>query len=264
MLRVSGRTTSGCPTVAFAASRDFERTPEILQGWNQLLEATENLYALYCSPPWFDHLLSGGDEHLFLAVARNEGEALVGIAPVRVGPYDLKFDVKGYTLGKTSIRAATLLGSQPLLPPDAGLHDQLFTTLARALPACEGIYLHSVPTASYCWDYLQTSPTIRGQFLLYLAEGGRPFHALVLPPTFEEYLAKFKPKKRYNLKRQVRLLRDHGGGLQMLRIETPDQVPEFLEAATTVVRQSGRHKGIGTKIETSPRCQRGLADLAHR
>jgi hypothetical protein len=44
-------------------------------------------------------------------------------------------------------------------------------------------------------------------------------------------LARFDRKKRYNLKRQLRLLEDHcQGGLDLQRFERPDQVPSLIEA----------------------------------
>jgi CelD/BcsL family acetyltransferase involved in cellulose biosynthesis len=54
-----------------------------------------------------------------------------------------------------------------------------------------------------------------------------------MPATFEQYLQQnFKAKTRYNLRRQVRRLREHGrGALELVRIENGAQVPEFLDAA---------------------------------
>jgi CelD/BcsL family acetyltransferase involved in cellulose biosynthesis len=61
--------------------------------------------------------------------------------------------------------------------------------------------------------------------------GWRETHAIPLPADFQQYLQQFSAKKRFNLNRQIRQLRDHGNGqLQLNRIELPEQVAGFIAA----------------------------------
>ncbi len=54
-------------------------------------------------------------------------------------------------------------------------------------------------------------------------------YTISLPPTYDEFLARYSAKKRYNLRRQFRQLEQYAGaGLTLRRFETPDEVPEFL------------------------------------
>jgi hypothetical protein len=103
---------------------------------------------------------------------------------------------------------------------------------------------------------------MRPFFLLYEPEGVRRSHLLRLPERFADYLARFRSKKRYNLQRQVRLLRGHfAGGLRLERVTRPDEVPAFLAAAREVETESWQGRVSGPRLDRSPG---KLADAAAR
>src|SRR5205085_12632097 len=142
--------------------------------------------------------------------------------------YDLSCIVRGRVLWRWRVPAIAVLGSEPLMPPDAAVHDRLFAAIAASDPHADAIYFHSLPTDSFCWSYLQESSSIREHFLLHVVAGPRPFHLLRVPQSFNDFVAGFRPKKRYNLARQVRVLRDHAGGeLRLQRVDSPAHVPGF-------------------------------------
>jgi hypothetical protein len=67
--------------------------------------------------------------------------------------------------------------------------------------------------------------------------GRQARHTIPLPATFEEYLAKLTAKKRYNLKRQVRLLKAFANGaLELRRVDTPEDVPLLVESVSALRR----------------------------
>src|SRR6266436_2119320 len=78
---------------------------------------------------------------------------LVGSAPLRCTNRRLRFELKSRILWSFRLRAVSILGGQPLLVPDTELHNQLFASVLAAAPECDAIYLHSVPTDSFCWSY---------------------------------------------------------------------------------------------------------------
>jgi hypothetical protein len=130
-----------------------------------------------------------------------------------------------------------VLGSEPLIPNDPTLHDRLFITLADAFPDCDAIGMDSVAIDSFLWRHCHDSRAIRDYFLLHIPYGRQACHTIPLPATFDEYLAKFTAKKRYNLRRQVRLLQTFANGaLELRRIETPDEVPLLLESVSAFRR----------------------------
>src|SRR5205085_12301169 len=85
---------------------------------------------------------------------------------------------------------------------------------------------------------------ITGRFFVFTWPGLDHIHTIPLPATFEAFLAKYDAKKRYNLRRQLRLLRERTrGSLEFRRITAPGDVPLFLdaEAALTGDGSSSRY-----------------------
>lgn len=254
-------------SISFVSSPEKWNLPNLRQEWQKLLESSESLDLLYQSPQWFDHLAATDpdDIRLVLGVAQNDAGSLVGIVPIRVDRYNLKFDISSYSLWRTTLRRASILGSQPLLPPDKKLYYRLFTAILENIPECDCIYMDSVPTDSFLWQYLERTRGNRDLGMLYVPDGIRPYHSILLPPTFEEYLLKFHRKKRHTLKSKVKMLRELGGGkLTMLRVDSEDQIQTFLKGAVSVARHSWQQKRLGTRIDNSRQRHSTLSDLAGR
>jgi hypothetical protein len=82
-----------------------------------------------------------------------------------------------------------------------------------------------------------------------------------LPGAFDEYLAQFKRKRRYNLRRQLKRLVDHSGGtLQLRRIHTPDQVGCLRDAISVLL--TGQKQRYGSSEAIMP--PEAMVDLAER
>ena len=98
-----------------------------------------------------------------------------------------------------------------------------------------------------------------------MVEGVRPYHILPLPPTFEQYLAQYNSKKRYNLKRQIKILSERGGGrLELRRIDSPDDVQCLLDAEAQRAPDPRRFSGLGGKQADSFWTRRKIVDMAER
>ena len=161
-----------------------------------------------------------------------------------MGRLELKFNVAGRVLGRSGLSGVTLLGSLPLLPTDVVLYDGLFDTISRRFSGCGIIRVDSVPTDSPFWRYLQHSQYLRKSFFVHVPDGIRQCHMIPLPATFEDYLGQLKSKKRYNIKRQIRLLRTHGAGrLELRRVQSRDQIPTF-DNQVRIVKQASQVLGI--------------------
>jgi hypothetical protein len=209
--------------------------------------------------------LRGPEERVAVAVTRDSAGRVGGVTPLRVGPSALNFRVGANTLGAVPLRKLWLAGGQPGLPPRAALHDALFHTLTSAFPDCDCIGLSPVAADDFLWDYLHTSDVIRRHFLVYAVDGVCPYHTLPLPASFEAYLGQYSAKKRYNLKRQVRLLREHGqGNLELRRATAPADVPALFEAAASLARKAGRARHSARCLGDSASERRHYTDLAAR
>jgi hypothetical protein len=241
--------------------------PNLRKDWENLLSSSSNLGVMYQSPEWCEHLIATDFENsqLSLGLAKDDKGRIIGIVPIRVGIYNLKFDVYASALWKTKLRTASILGSQPLLPNDVHLYESLFASIWNNLPECDCIYMDSIPTDSHLWQYLKKSGSNQKKYMIYVPDGLRPYHSILLPATFDEYVSKFKRKKRYNLERQVNLLRDHGNGrLEMLRVDSGDQIQTFLEGAVAVAKGSWQQTRIGTRIDKTQESYIRFTDLTQR
>jgi hypothetical protein len=231
-----------------------------------LLVGSHSLYLQYQSPDWLAHLHETNSDWLAPPVVVRDGSGrLIGLAPLASKPRELEFRVRDRSFARFRLKTVAVQGSVPLLPDEPSLYDRLFDAVAQSAPDCDAIYLHSVPVDSFCWSHVARSTSIRSRFLVYIPGGTRPFHSIELPATFQQYLSKFKSKKRYNLGRQVRLLREHAvGELRLERIESPEQVPAFMVAATAVVQRSWQGREMFAEIDQAIDRPASLEALARR
>lgn len=239
--------------------------PEFRRDWQALVATSRNLYSQYQSPQWFDHLRAIGDPGLLppLAVTDRDGR-LAGIVPLSFGERDLIFTTKERILWRSVLQVVSILGSDPLMPDDPELVGRVFAEALDSAPGADGVYLHSVAADGILWRHLKVESRRRDR-LVYLASGRRPFHFLELPETFQAYLAKFGAKKRYNLARQVRLLREQAAGrLELHRIERPQDVVGFAGDTATVVERSWQGELTTSGVTRAARDPRALEDLARR
>jgi CelD/BcsL family acetyltransferase involved in cellulose biosynthesis len=233
--------------------------------WDALIASSSNLYRQYQSPEWVAHLRACYPERLLdPVVVRAADGRLAGILPTSSGTHELTFHARDYVAWKSTLRSVAILGGTPLLPPNERIFDEAFLAASRLRSDADCLYLHSVPVGSFCWRYVQTSRSLRNEFRVYVPEV-RPFHTLELPATFDAYLAKFKHKKRYNLARQERLLREHGGGhLELRRVETRDQLAGFHDAVTAVSQDSWQGRAAIPEAYAVVKDRLPFEDLARR
>src|SRR4030095_9270244 len=250
-------------------SGDGWRTPELLRGWDQLLNGRCNPDGLYQTPDFFEHLHALGAEQkkLSLMTVRGADGSLAGVVPLRVTRASLSFDVSHRMLGAVNVSAVEVLGSQPLIPSTSTQHDRLFSTIIGAFPGCHAITMKNVPTDSFLWRHCHESKVLRSQFIVCVPYGRRHCPTIPLPATFEEYLTQFSAKKRYNLRRQVRRLHTHArGAVELRRIEAPNDVTALIHAIETLRRGSrsdSTHAHAGPVPADRPRSVRRPAPPRH-
>lgn len=205
---------------------------ELQLAWKRLLPGRSGVTAVYQTPGWFDHIASiEWRDRVLLAVTRDRWQRIAGIAPVRLSRRTLDFHLKGRALLRLPMLKASLVGGRPLAPDNPTAMDRLFESIAGALPDADAIALSGVEADSFLWRYLHSSETLNREFLVFIPEGPRPYHLLDLPATFDDYLALFNAKKRYNLNRQLKILRQQGEGrLELHCIDSPAGAGRFLDA----------------------------------
>lgn len=240
---------------------------EVLRSeWRDLSARRAGPGQIYQTSDWFDHVVAtGGGGRAALAVTRDADDRLQGIAPIRLSSESLDFSVAGRSLGGFLVRTARILGGLATVPEDRDLLDALFREMARVLPEHEAVRLSCVATGSFLWRYLHGRGLVRDRYLVHVVKGVGRYHVQRLPATFEEYLAAHKGKKRYNLRRQARLLREQGvGRLELHRIESRDRVAFLLDAEAWMAPDAGRHVGLAQNPGRVVWTRDQMLDLAGR
>jgi len=243
---------------------DCSAIDEIRPAWDALLSSTCNPYALYQSPDWWDHMVDTGEADApALAVGYEDRGKVAAILPIAKVTRAFEFVMLPRVTLRYPLHGFQLLGSDPLAHPDINLQLSLLSFLGRSYPDAKALYIKCLPANGLLWHHLRT----RGctDWLPYAEHGIGKLQGIMLPRSFEEYTSKFAAKKRYNLKRQVRLLEEYGSGkLKLVRVESPEQVLGFVRSAQAVSRLSWQfHQGSPQFINGENRVLE-LKDLAQR
>ena len=226
-------------------AKDAMSDPALVADWERLLLDAGQVNALYASPHWVAELADEGATKLRVWTVRTQKGELVGVAPVQVGDYDLQFSVSYKVLVRRKLRVGRILGSLPVMPACAELHEKLIDGMLADLPECSGLYCEALPTDSYLWRTM-TGPRrpCRGAYL-HVTDGPRPWHFVELT-TFDAYLKSMSSKARANVRREVRHLDEHAQGqLKLQRCTEPEQVADFLRHARAVSLKSWQHQTLG-------------------
>jgi len=203
-----------------------------LRRWRVLLEQSAGPERIFQSPEFFDYMLAAGDEGAGLySITERDSGVIVGIVPVRLRRHSLDFAVGRRRYASVPLRCVMLLGSVPLLPADPALLDQLLQFLLAHYPRCQAVASPAMPADSALWRSVSGSALLARRYLWHLPQGWSACHRIALPADFAAYLAQFGAKRRYNLARQVRLLREHGRDrLELHCIEHPAQLGRLADA----------------------------------
>ncbi len=193
--------------LAFLTSPEHWQDPALQREWKFLLDGSCNHNVMHQSPQWLAYLhATGQGDPVAVAVARNAAGNLRGVVPLCIHQGALQFDVAGRNLWSVRLREISLLGGEPLLPPDKDLYDRFFLSIREAFPDYESIFLGTLPCASFAWRYLHESEVIRRHYLPYYVDGISNYYMIPLAPTFTDFQTLIGRKKRYNLKRQHKQL----------------------------------------------------------
>jgi len=252
---------------------DASRDAALSKQWEQLAQTSNNLYAFYQSPAWWDYSLHGTLRDYILRLHESEMPVLVrfdaadgtlaGVVGVNKSRCPLVFQFRSRTLMRVHVRAMKILGGQPLLRDEEDLYVELVRSLLAAFPDYDCIYMQFIPIGSFCWEVLCKSQKLQEHAEVYFPGEAVPHARITLPQSFKEYLHKFKSKTRYNLVRQVRQLREHGGGqLEVVRIEHAQDVQAFLDEATAISTRSWQFETLGLEMNNSSEEYRRFTQFA--
>ena len=204
--------------------------------WRKLLAMSDSHQKLYQSPEFYDYLddpLSPDPNKPELLVIRAAlDNRVVGIVPIRKLPFDLKFMAGKFKLFSVNRQVVTILGSVPLLGDSPELLLGIAAILLRKFPDCAAVSLQSYPFE------LKHRLGQGGAIASHVVNGWRECYTIDLPADYSDYLNRFSAKKRYNVSRQIRLLEQAVGTVQLRRIAVPGDVQELMSCLRALGDQS--------------------------
>lgn len=212
--------------------------PAFCARWRELIAASKSPQQIFQTPAFFNFLRdsrAAGTRAELLALIRQSDGAIDGVVPVIIAEQVLSFAIGKLVLFAPAIQTVRLLGSVPALPSDIDAVQLVAQQLLARFPDARSIFMQALPADS---DYRRTLEKIcarqRGLATSLMGEW-RDCHTMPLPASFEEYMAKFSTKKRYNLNRQVRRLEEQAGMLELVRIEHTGQLGPMLQSLAQLV-----------------------------
>ncbi len=244
-----------------------ELDPDFSQAWEGLLSGSTNLFKMYQAPAWWGHLQASGDgQERILAAVEDEDGTLVGVLALQVRDIKTSFSFKRRDFPISSFHCLEVLGSQFLLPQEDAAYTAFLDWVWTQFPHIQGVYCKSIPEDSFAWRFLESRSWQVGGAPVYRFSAARDFFVCKGAPTFEEYLStQFKKKKRYNLKRQVRLMEEAAEQeLEFTCITEPGQVAAFNEHVRTICRKSWKASKLEVFIPDYVQDDAVLTDVAAR
>ena len=216
---------------------------EVQDAWGFLLQTQDPIIAVHQTAAYIRHLAEVGKRPEILLVREIGTERVTGVVPIRQTTYSLSFAVRGGSFPKFRLRSMIILGSEPMVAGSDAL-DAVFSFIGDNYPDVDVLDLYSVPEDGAFWRYLSQSDVVARHFSPYVVGGFRESYSMAVPSSVAEYSAKLTKKRRYNFRRQERLLEEHlGPPLCLTMVDQPALVPALLDALGTL--------GVSTGPETS-------------
>jgi hypothetical protein len=212
---------------------------ELSDKLNEFALLSTNLYRMYATIDWIKCLNVSDTETLILTQLSDNSE-IENLLPFR--KCIKKLNIASYkSINLTSnLMSADAIGCEPMGIVSEVNYSKLLNGLFDRYQDISCIYFKSIAPDSQIFNCLVRSADIpTAKYFCCLESGPRDFHTLSLKVTFNEYLALFNKKERYNLKRQCRLAQEASGGeLTLKRITSPQEVDYLASCARQILNNS--------------------------
>ena len=228
--------------------------------WEDFVSNSGKLGAGYQGSRYFSFLASKErDNEVNLITISDQGAgSILGFIPVRITSATLPWSARARSAGGMKFRSVDILGSEPNMPDDPLAYDNLLQAILAVESKPQLISFEAAPEDSFTWRYISTSAFVRQNFLVYVLHGFRDCHVVHVPPDLEYYYSTLSRKKRYNLRRQERLLEQHlENPLTIHAIETVEDLPKLF-AALSELKVPSAHESTLTEADFSAMFSHGI------
>jgi len=209
-----------------------EHDPVFLREWQALLEAGAGPEPIYQSPEFLRYIraTSRDPAEVEILTVRDAGDGrLLALTPIRYRDLAMGLQVRHWRLKLGSLHVGTVMGSAVLGEESPAVLEGMVRFLLAQRPRVVGLSLPALPRQSLGHLSLHTLAGSQRDLGACVLNGWRECHKIPLPGDFNAYLAQFGSKHRYNLKRQIRLLREHAP-LELLRVDQAEAVGQLAAA----------------------------------
>lgn len=235
-----------------------------LPEWRSLVEGQDNQYLQYQSPAWWEHLNTTEHRQSVSVLRIMQDNRVIGVVPMQRRDEAIWLAPGKMRFSRVSIPSVEVLGGQPLIPPDEYITARMFEFIFAQCGGIQAVYFKSVSQTSKWYDLLVKAADRAGGCFPHISRE-ETYHYLTLPASFDSFLQRFTKKKRYNLKRQLRLMEDaYNGKLKLECITSEDRVAAFLEASSSVAAASWKQSSLTRALVQSAGNHAKYADLARR
>jgi CelD/BcsL family acetyltransferase involved in cellulose biosynthesis len=241
--------------VDFLSPGDLAGAPAVEAAWRRLARGNDHLTAVFQSPEhWAFHIARQPAHTYLLGVVYDAAGEVVGVLPAIVKPFPLAMDAAGRHLGALPLNCVQVFGGPFLMPQEEGLYATVIRRLMDTRPDIDAVFLNYVRPDDPVWRFVtDAGGAIRRDWIVHFPEGARELHTIALSGNFDEYLRKFSGKTRSTLKRKLRQMKERSNGaLELVRVDSEDQVQDFLNRAEAVSSHSWQFRQHGTQIVTTP------------
>ncbi len=235
--------------------------------WHELFESNGNWYQMYQTPEWWDYLtIARAPDELRLAVLSDQSERLIAVAPLCKTRRRFAFGGIQRSIPGSRFRSWELLGGEPLVRHDFGSSETYSRVIGGALSQTNGMSIYSKSVRSgHAFGLWLDSPTIKAEKFYCVTENGpRSLLGIELPNVMSEYFDKFSAKTRSTLRRKSKILQAKLGQIELIRVERPEQIQDFLQRAAAISKKSWQFRKDGKEITASENEIDALADLARQ
>lgn len=250
-------------TITLSNPVELLSRPEVGQAWHDLALASDNLYAFYQSPLWWqytlhsnltDYVLRLKDAQQATLVEMRDAEGdLVCLTGVHADEYCLCFYYRDRVLFKKRIPVVRVAGGAPLLLQNTDTLALFSKIVLDAFPHCAALHIPWLLTDSALFASAQMLDAARLGTVPYLpCRDYAAYYSITLCLTFDDYVATLTHKTRYQARKSLKKLREYcGNQLELVRVEQAEQIQAFLDAAAEVSHNSWQHDALGAQMENS-------------
>jgi hypothetical protein len=202
---------------------------------------------------------SGEDSVFLIIVAETNFPERAYFVPVRLSEVTAPWSTRARWLGGLRFPVIEILGGEANMPNDSEIIDKLFTTIRSDKTfGKKTMLMPFLAKDSFVWNYVSKSEGILKNYRPFVLHDFRDSHSIEVPASMNAYNKLLTKKKRYNLMRQERILREKfKENIEIRAIERSGQLP-VLFSAMKELNVPAFHESTLSKINFHKSCENGI------